>query len=47
MLDRTPLGREGRPGEVADAVAYLLSDQASFISGIDLLVDGGMLRGMQ
>ena len=46
MLERTPLGRLGQPSEVADAVVYLLSDEASFISGIDLLVDGGMLPGM-
>jgi NAD(P)-dependent dehydrogenase (short-subunit alcohol dehydrogenase family) len=46
MLERTPLGRLGRPSEVADAVAYLLSDEASFISGIDLLVDGAMVQGM-
>lgn len=46
MLARTPLGRLGEAGEVADAVAYLLSDAATFISGIDVLVDGGMLQGM-
>jgi len=46
MLDRTPLGRLGHPSEVADVVVYLLSDEASFVSGIDVLVDGGMVQGM-
>ena len=36
-----PLGRVGRPEEVAAAVAYLLSDEASFISGTTLPIDGG------
>ena len=34
-------GRIGRPGEVADAVAFLVSDEAAFITGSELLVDGG------
>jgi NAD(P)-dependent dehydrogenase (short-subunit alcohol dehydrogenase family) len=46
MLARTPLGRLGEPSEVAAAVAYLLSDAASFVSGIDVLVDGGMVQGI-
>ena len=46
MLNRTPLGRLGQSDEVADAVAYLVSDRASFTSGIDVLVDGGMIPGM-
>ena len=38
-----PLGRIGKPEEVADAIAYLASPHASFITGAALLVDGGML----
>jgi NAD(P)-dependent dehydrogenase (short-subunit alcohol dehydrogenase family) len=37
----TALGRIGRPEEVADAIAYLCSDRASFITGVELAVDGG------
>jgi NAD(P)-dependent dehydrogenase (short-subunit alcohol dehydrogenase family) len=46
MLERTPLGRLGEPREVAAVVAYLVSDAASFVSGIDVLVDGAMIQGM-
>jgi 3-oxoacyl-[acyl-carrier protein] reductase len=42
MLESTPLGRLGDPEDVAGAVRFLCSDEASFVTGAVLLVDGGM-----
>lgn len=47
MLARIPLGRFGRPEELAAAVAFLASRQASFISGINLVVDGAQSQFVQ
>ncbi|AZG45516.1 SDR family NAD(P)-dependent oxidoreductase [Gordonia insulae] len=41
--DLIPVGRMGRPEEVAAAVAYLLSDEAGFVTGHTLLIDGGLM----
>jgi NAD(P)-dependent dehydrogenase (short-subunit alcohol dehydrogenase family) len=40
----TPLGRVGQPDEVAAAVSFLASDEASYITGIELFVDGGQAQ---
>ena len=42
MLTNTPLGRLGEPEDVAGAIRFLCSDEASFITGEVLLVDGGL-----
>jgi 3-oxoacyl-[acyl-carrier protein] reductase len=42
MLDNTPLGRLGDPEDVAGAVRFLCSDEAAFVTGVVLLVDGGL-----
>ena len=43
IKERTPLGRMGLPEEVANAYLFLASDEASFITGVVLSVDGGMI----
>jgi NAD(P)-dependent dehydrogenase (short-subunit alcohol dehydrogenase family) len=44
LMARIPLGRIGRPQEIAAAAAFLLSDDASFVAGAELCVDGGMTQ---
>jgi NAD(P)-dependent dehydrogenase (short-subunit alcohol dehydrogenase family) len=42
-----PLGRNGQPADAAEALLFLASDQASFITGVILPVDGGIMAGRQ
>lgn len=46
LLDQTPLRRFGTPEEVANAALFLASDEAGFITGSELTVDGGMAAGL-
>lgn len=45
MVSKTPLGRMGQPEDIANAYVFLASEEASFISGITLSVDGGLVVG--
>lgn len=47
LLEQSPLGREGTMVETADAIEFLASDRASFITGVDLLVDGGVSAAIE
>jgi NAD(P)-dependent dehydrogenase (short-subunit alcohol dehydrogenase family) len=42
VIEQTPAGRLGEESDMADAVVFLASDQARFITGVGLPVDGGM-----
>jgi NAD(P)-dependent dehydrogenase (short-subunit alcohol dehydrogenase family) len=44
FASQVPLGRRGKPAEVASVVAFLASDESSYITGVDLAVDGGMAQ---
>jgi NAD(P)-dependent dehydrogenase (short-subunit alcohol dehydrogenase family) len=43
MLGGIPIGRPGRPEEVAELVAFLASDRGAFITGADYIIDGGTI----
>ena len=45
-LSKSPLGRLGQAGEIASVVAFLCSPEASFVSGCDIKVDGGLLAAL-
>ena len=43
----TPLKRNGQPEDVADVIYFLCSDAARFITGTDILVDGGVIENIK
>ncbi len=45
MCDRTPLGRVAQASEIASVIVFLLSDQASYVNGVVIPVDGGLTAG--
>nr|MDT0664383.1 SDR family oxidoreductase [Micromonospora sp. DSM 115978] len=47
LVELTPLGRTGQADDVAAVVGFLVSDDARFVSGIDVLVDGGVVAAVR
>jgi NAD(P)-dependent dehydrogenase (short-subunit alcohol dehydrogenase family) len=47
LVRSSPMAREGLPREVAAGVAFLLSDDASYVTGVDLTVDGGVIAALK
>ena len=45
LLDRIPIGRLGKPEDIAGAVCYLASEEAGFVTGVSIDVNGGMFAG--
>lgn len=46
LEERIPMGRSGEPMEIAEAISFLLSPKASYVTGSNLLVDGGFTRAV-
>jgi NAD(P)-dependent dehydrogenase (short-subunit alcohol dehydrogenase family) len=44
LITSVPIGRMGSPDEIAKVVSFLASDESSFVTGIELFVDGGMAQ---
>lgn len=43
LIEQIPMGRLGQPSEIGKAVVYLASDDASYVTGAELFVDGGLM----
>jgi 3-oxoacyl-[acyl-carrier protein] reductase len=46
MAQAIPIGRVARPEEFAAAVAFLCSERASYVTGVNLMIDGGLTKGV-
>ncbi len=46
MMSKTALGRTGQPAEIASLIKYLSSPEARFITGTDILIDGGLIKNL-
>jgi NAD(P)-dependent dehydrogenase (short-subunit alcohol dehydrogenase family) len=44
LADMVPMGHAGQPDDIAKAVSYLASDESSYVTGIELFVDGGLAQ---